>query len=348
MLIVRLMSKLTAVVLAAGQGTRMKSTVPKVLHPIAGRPLLYYSVAAALQVGAEHAVVVVSPANREAVAGGLGHAFGAERISLVVQDPPRGTGDAARVGLEAIDSGAVLVLYGDTPLLATGDLTSLIDAFCSQTPDVALLGCSLDNPSGYGRILRGPRGEVLEVREDRDLESDEQRAVREVNAGVYVAESDTLRHALQELTPANAQGEYYLTDVVGMGARRGGAVAVSGGAENLVGVNDRAQLGAAEEAMYRRIAVRHARAGVTVRGDARIDDTVTLHADVTISAGAFLRGDTTVQQGASIDVGCVVADSVIGEGAVLGAYAVVDRVAVPAGTRVDALTRLTSNWTPSS
>ena len=339
MLIVRPMSKLTAVVLAAGQGTRMKSAVPKVLHPIAGRPLLHYSVAAALEVGAEHAVVVVSPANRQAVADVLACAFGDSRISLVVQDPPRGTGDAARFGLDVVGSGLVLVLYGDTPLLAAGDLAALVAAYRSQSPDVALLSCNLDDPSGYGRVLRGSRGEVLEVREDRDLESDGQRAVREVNAGVYVADSDTLRRSLEQLSPANAQGEYYLTDIVGMGARGRGAVAVSGGAENLVGVNDRAQLAAAEEAMYRRIAERHARAGATVRGDARIDDTVALGPDATISAGVFLRGDTTVRRGATIDVGCVVTDSEIGENAELGAYAVLDRVTVPANARIDAFAR---------
>jgi bifunctional UDP-N-acetylglucosamine pyrophosphorylase/glucosamine-1-phosphate N-acetyltransferase len=319
----------------------MKSTLPKMLHPIAGRPLLYYSVAAALQVGAEHAVVVVSPAYREAVAGVLGRAFGEERISLVVQDPPRGTGDAARVGLEVVDSGAVLVLYGDTPLLAAADLAALIEAYRGRSPDVALLSCTLDDPFGYGRVLRDPRGRVLEIREERDLESDGQRGIREVNAGVYVAESEMLRRDLQALSPANAQGEYYLTDVVGMGARRGGADAIGGGAENLVGVNDRAQLAVAEEAMYRRIAERHARAGATVRGDARIDDTVALDADTTISAGVFLRGNTTVQRGAILDVGCVVTDSVIGENAVLGAYAVLDRATVPAGSRVDAFARRT-------
>jgi bifunctional UDP-N-acetylglucosamine pyrophosphorylase/glucosamine-1-phosphate N-acetyltransferase len=175
---------------------------------------------------------------------------------------------------------------------------------------------------------------VVEVREHRDLESDEQRAIREVNAGVYVAEATWLKQALEHLSPANAQGEYYLTDVVGMGARAGGAVAVVGGAQNLVGVNDRAQLAAAEESMFRRIAARNARAGVTVRGDARIDDTVRLEEDVTVEAGASLRGATKVGRGARIDVGCVVTDSEIGEGARLGAYVVLNRSSVAAGTDV--------------
>lgn len=327
------MSDLSAIVLAAGLGTRMKSALPKVLHPCAGRPLVHYSVRAAIEVGATQVVVVASPETREPIERELVTVYGRERIVVVVQSPPRGTGDAARYGVEPVSAARTLILCGDTPLVTAADLRPLRAAL-DQAPGavVAVLTALLDDPTGYGRMLRGADGGLTQIREHRDC-TPEQRAVREVNAGVYVVDTPFLRAALARLTPANAQGEYYLTDIVAMGAASGGALGVVGSRDNLLGVNDRSQLVEAEALLFERIARTQAQSGVTVRAGACIEDTVTLAADVVVGAGAHLRGKTTVAGGASIDVGCVLTDATIGERVVLAPYTVVTGATLAAGAR---------------
>jgi bifunctional UDP-N-acetylglucosamine pyrophosphorylase/glucosamine-1-phosphate N-acetyltransferase len=314
-------SSLTALVLAAGQGTRMKSQLPKVLHPLAGRPLIYYAVRAAFDAGAARAVIVTS--GRGELESELGRHFAAAQLSFAVQSPARGTGDAARIGLELVSSERVLIVYGDTPLLRASDLAGLVASLAaSDGPALSLLSCELAEPAGYGRVLRNVSGQVLEVREDRDLRSPLERAVREVNAGVYAANTESLREAVARLSPDNAQGEYYLTDVVRL-LGEGRCSALLGDGDALLGVNDRAQLRAAELRMFERIRRRHALSGVTIRGDVCIDDAVSLAEDVVIETGARLRGKTRVGRGASIDVGCVLDDVEIGEYAVIKPYSVI-------------------------
>ncbi len=327
-------SDITAIVLAAGHGTRMKSSLNKVLHPIAGRPLVFYPVQAALEAGASKVVVVVGPTTQQDIEGYLRSAFGAERIRCVVQDPPRGTGDAARVGMAEVASERVLIFYGDTPLIRAEDLRAVVAALDTSGTALALLTCQLDEPTGYGRVLRDAQGQVLEIREQRDLRSDEERAIREVNPGVYAGRASLLREALRSLRPNNAQGEYYLTDVVAFARQSGGVRAVAGNPEALVGVNDRLQLVAAEAEMYARIAAAHARSGVTIRGDARIDQSVQIEPDVTLEGGVHLRGSTVVKKGTVIDTGCVVTDSEIGPSALLRPYTVVLASKVGPGAQV--------------
>ncbi|MCC6214192.1 MAG: bifunctional UDP-N-acetylglucosamine diphosphorylase/glucosamine-1-phosphate N-acetyltransferase GlmU [Polyangiaceae bacterium] len=325
-------SSLDAVVLAAGQGKRMRSALPKVLHPICGRPLVHFPVRAALEAGASRVVVVVGGAGRAELEAYLAAAFG-DRVTTAVQAEPRGTGDAARAGLEAVEASRVLVLCGDAPLLALADLERVVAGLAGGAP-LAFLTCVLDDPRGFGRVLRGPGGAPLGIREERDLGSDAERAIREINAGVYAAQVPFLRAAVAGLQPNNAQGELYLTDVVAAAAARGGAAAVVGGADAVVGVNDRAQLAAAEDALYREIAHRHALAGVTVRGDARIDDGVEIGPDATVEAATRLRGRTRIGAGAVIDVGCVLTDAEIGPGATLLPYSVVTESVVGEGARI--------------
>ncbi len=296
----------------------MKSRVPKVLHSVAGRPLLYYPLKAALDAGASEAVIVTS-GNPEIEAQLRQHLPGAA-LSFVTQAVPRGTGDAARVGLSKVKSERVLLVCGDTPLVSAEELSRLVAALGAR--ELLLLSCELAEPAGYGRVLRDARGRVLEIREHRDLQSDAERAVREVNAGMYVARADTLRAVLERLSPDNAQGEYYLTDAVRLlGPER--CEALLGHADALVGVNDRRQLRDAEQRLFERVRARHAVAGVTTRGEVLIDDTVELAADVTVETGARLRGRTRVGGGAFIDVGCVLEDAVVGEGAHVKPYSVI-------------------------
>jgi bifunctional UDP-N-acetylglucosamine pyrophosphorylase/glucosamine-1-phosphate N-acetyltransferase len=318
---------MAAVLLAAGQGTRMKSARPKVMHELCGRPMLHYVVEAAQATGAVDVIAVVGH-GRDEVTEYLKRAFG-DRVHTALQAQQRGTGDAARCGLEALPEGAdrVLILCGDTPLLESSELALLERALNAQSAagssaPVAMLTAEVPDPTGYGRILRDENGRVTAVREQRDC-SPEQAAIREINAGVYLARADFLRDALAALSPNNAQGELYLTDIVAAAAKLGGAAAVK--AKNyasLAGINDRAQLAAAEEILYDRIANAHRRAGVTIRGSARIDAGVIIEPDATIEHGAVLRGATQIKTGALVDVGSVLTDTVVEVGANVKPYSV--------------------------
>jgi bifunctional UDP-N-acetylglucosamine pyrophosphorylase / glucosamine-1-phosphate N-acetyltransferase len=316
------MSALAAVVMAAGQGKRMKSALPKVLHRAAGRAIVYYPIRAALDAGASEVVVVVSPETREPIEALLRADFG-NLVRVAVQEVPRGTGDAARVGIEGISAERVLVLCGDTPLLQAAELARLVSMASSDKVAMALLSCRLDEPAGYGRVLRDAGQKVVGIREDRDLRSAEERAISEVNAGVYAARRQPLVEALSALTADNAQKELYLTDTVAALARSQDVLGVVGDPDGLSGVNDRAQLALVEELLFRSIARRHAVAGATVALGARIEDSVEIGVDAQIEANVCLRGKTRIAGGVKIDVGCVVTDSAIGEGAHLQPYTVV-------------------------
>jgi bifunctional UDP-N-acetylglucosamine pyrophosphorylase/glucosamine-1-phosphate N-acetyltransferase len=317
---------LTALVLAAGKGTRMKSDLPKVLHALCGRRLVEYPIEAAFAAGADQVIVVTS--GQPEITRALEQRYGKERLTVVVQDPPRGTGDAARVGLEAARHEHTLIVYGDTPLLRAQDLTGLLQALQQGGHELSLLTALLDAPFGYGRILRDSAGHVSEVREERDLKTDAERAVREVNAGMYAGVTAQLRRAVAGLEPNNAQGEYYLTDIVAAFAKSSRVAAVVGSADALVGVNDRADLGRAEELLLARHREQHRKAGVTIHGDARIDSEVELVPDVEIGPGVCLRGKTKVGAGTRIDAGSVIENAVIGERVLIKPYCVIAQSSV--------------------
>ncbi len=329
------MERVAAIVLAGGQGKRMKSRLPKVLHPVAGRPLVHYPIAAALAAGATRVVVVVSAETEAPILLHVKAAFPDADVVTAVQAVPRGTGDAAHIGLSAAgDADRVLILIGDAPLIRPSDLTELLVPLGNATTTIALLTAHLENPSGYGRVIRDVEGQVLAVREDRDINAAERKALKEVNSGFYAARTEVLRAGLANLEPNNVQGELYLTDIIAFAAKDGGAAAVTGNADALVGVNDRSQLAHAEEALFHRIAERHRIAGVTVRGGARIDETVVIGEDARIEDGAELRGNTRVASGAVVDAGCVVTDSELGERANVKPYSVIVESKVGAGAQI--------------
>jgi len=329
------MSDITALVLSAGLGKRMKSSLPKVLHRAAGRPLVLYPVQAALEAGASAVVCVVSPDVKERVAEALAEELPGAPVSVAVQEVARGTGDAVKAGIGAVSTERVMILCGDTPLVRADDVRALVSALEAAPPaELVLMSALLEDPSGYGRVLRDPSGRVLEVREQKDLRSAEERGVHEVNAGVYVARTEALRAALGRITSDNAAGEYYLTDAVALASKGGGALAIPGHADNLLGVNDRAQLAQAETLLFQRIARAHQLAGATIKGDARIDAGVEIGPDAVIEPGVALRGRSKVGAGASIDVGCVITDSEIGERAQLKPYSVVSRSRIGPGAQI--------------
>ena len=313
--------RFAAIVLAAGQGTRMKSALPKVLHELAGRPMLAFPIEAALRAGASRVVVVVGH-GREEVEAAIRARFD-DRVTTALQREQRGTGHAARCALPALAGweGEIVILCGDVPLLEPEAIDALRRAR-GEAP-LALLTCRAPDPTGYGRILRDSRGRIIGIREHRDASFEEQ-AIDEINAGVYVAEAAFLRDALESLRADNAQGELYLTDVVAAAAERGGAVGVSWTLESVGGVNDRAQLAEAAAILGRRIATEHARAGVTVRDLDRvdIDADVRIEPDAIIEPGVTLRGPCHIGRGARIDVGSVLTRVTVAPGAYIKPYTV--------------------------
>jgi bifunctional UDP-N-acetylglucosamine pyrophosphorylase/glucosamine-1-phosphate N-acetyltransferase len=305
------------VVLAAGEGTRMKSSIPKVLHPVGGRSLVHHAVAAAGELEPAHLVVVVGH-GREHVAAHLAEV--APKAATVVQEEQLGTGHAVQVALAELPrlDGTVVVTYGDVPLLTAEILRGLLDTHAEQRNAVTILTAHLADPTGYGRIVRGDGDEVVGVVEQKDA-THEQLAVREVNSGVYAFDADVLREGLGRLDADNAQGELYLTDVVGhatSAGRRVGAIAVLD-TWAVEGANDRVQLAALHRELNRRTVEAWMRAGVTVIDPATtwIDTDVTLDRDVVLEPNTILRGSTSIATGAVVGPNCLLVDTEVGGGA---------------------------------
>ena len=311
------------VVLAAGEGTRMKSAVPKVLHSIGGRTLLGHAVAAAQDLDPQHLVVVVRH-ERDQVAAHVEQV--APHAVIADQDDVKGTGRAVGCGLqglaaatgEAALTGTVLVTYGDVPLLTAQTLARLVEQHEREGNAVTLLSAVLDDPTGYGRVLRRADGSVEAIVEQKDG-NPEQLAVREASCGIYAFDAGVLAGALGRLTTDNAQGEMYLTDVVGIADREGGRVAamVLDDVWQAEGVNDRAQLAAVGRELNRRIVRGWMLEGVTVVDPATtwIDVQVRLAPDVLLEPGTQLCGSTTVGPGACIGPETTLRDVTVGAGA---------------------------------
>ncbi|MGF3053673.1 bifunctional UDP-N-acetylglucosamine diphosphorylase/glucosamine-1-phosphate N-acetyltransferase GlmU [Microbacterium sp. YY-03] len=311
-------NNLAIVVLAAGQGTRMKSRTPKVLHRIGGRTLVGHVLTTAQRLQAAHIEVVVRH-DRDRVAGDIAESY--PDVTIVDQDEIPGTGRAVQVALDALPAdyeGDVLVLSGDVPLLDNDTISALLDAHRSTGAAATLLSAILDDPTGYGRIIRDDAGDVARIVEQKDATADE-AAVGEINAGVYVFQASLLREYLPQVGMANAQGEMYLTDVIGLlrGAEKRISAAITDDLQVALGVNDRAQLAEAGDLLRRRIIRHWQREGVTVVDPAStwIDDDVTLAPDVTILPDTQLLGATTVAAGATIGPDTTLVDCEVGEDA---------------------------------
>lgn len=325
-----------AVILAAGKGTRMRSSLPKVLHPVANQPMVSHVIAAA-QACAVDGIHLVYGHGAEQLKGriteaGLGWVHQAEQL---------GTGHAVAVALPEInDTDDVLVLYGDTPLLQPATLKALLAA--KPTGGVGLLTVKLANPTGYGRIVR-ENGKVVGIIEQKDANA-EQLLINEVNTGVLVAEAGLLKRWLSALNNNNAQGEYYLTDIFAMAHADGCEIATVHPASTaeVEGANDRVQLAGLERAYQKMQAERLMRDGVTLLDPARFDVRGELNVgeEVTIDVNVIIEGKVTLGNRVHIGAGAILKDCVIGDDAVIKPYSIIEQAELGSASSAGPFARL--------
>jgi len=316
---------LSAIVLAAGEGTRMRSATPKMLHPLCGRPMLLHVLDTLVALPLDRIVIVVGHAAERVTKTVHEHLATEVPIEFVEQRVQRGTGDAASVGLTAFADAPdadddVLLLMGDVPLLRPDTLAALATEHRLTEAAATMLTVHLEDPTGYGRIVRDERGEVLAIVEQADA-NDEQRDLTEVNPSIYCFRRAYLAPALRRLSPENAQGEYYLTDVVSVLRSTGHPIVAIPGedATETWQVNDRAELAAAESVLRERINTAWMREGVSMTDPTStyVDTDVVLEPDVRILPNVMLEGRTVVAAGASIGPDCRLVDTIVGAGAVV-------------------------------
>lgn len=306
---------LDIVILAAGQGTRMRSALPKVLHPVAGKAMLGHVIDTARQLNPQKIHVVIGH-GAELVRERLA----ADDLNFVLQREQLGTGHAVAQALPALSAERVLILYGDVPLIEVETLQRLLLQVSDQ--QLGLLTVNLNDPTGYGRIVRDQAGCVKAIVEHKDA-SDEQRAIREGNTGILAVPGKKLGDWLGRLSNSNAQGEYYLTDVIAMAVADGLVVATEQAADEMevLGANDRIQLSQLERHYQYRAARRLMLQGVTLIDPARFDlrGEVTVGRDVSIDINVILEGQVVIEDGVQIGPNCVIKNSILRTGAIVKA-----------------------------
>ncbi|HSB20041.1 MAG TPA: bifunctional UDP-N-acetylglucosamine diphosphorylase/glucosamine-1-phosphate N-acetyltransferase GlmU [Anaeromyxobacteraceae bacterium] len=321
---------LAAIVLAAGKGTRMKSGRPKVLHEVCGRPLAYFPVRRALEAGADPVVVVVGH-EAGAVKEVLTEALGDERLRFAVQKPQRGTAHAVLAAKKALRgfAGEVLILSGDTPLLTRQTLDAVTAAKRKNGTLLAFATMHLDNPTGYGRVVHAPDGGPALVVEENDA-APEERAIHEVNAGLYCADSAFLWETLARVDSRNAKREFYLTDLVALAAERSGAATTRVSPVEASGVNDQEELSLAARALTRRFATAMMKAGVTIEDPERFDcdEEVEVGPGTVVEPSVRLRGRTRIAGGCRIGQGSILADTEVHRGAIVKPYTVAEKAII--------------------
>lgn len=327
---------LEIVILAAGQGTRMRSALPKVLHPVAGKAMLGHVIDTARALNPQRIHVVIghgADAVRERLA--------ADDLNFVLQEQQLGTGHALAQALPFIQAERVLVLYGDVPLIEAPTLERLLAQAAPE--QLALLTVELADPSGYGRIVRDAAGRVTAIVEQKDA-SAEQRAIREGNTGILALPGARLADWLGRLSNRNAQGEYYLTDVIAMAVADGLTVATAQpeDAMEVQGANDRLQLSQLERHYQQRAARRLMAQGVTLLDPARFDvrGEVTAGRDVVIDVNVILEGRVVIEDGVEIGAHCVIRNSTLRRGAVVKAHSHLDGAELGEGADCGPFARL--------
>jgi bifunctional UDP-N-acetylglucosamine pyrophosphorylase/glucosamine-1-phosphate N-acetyltransferase len=328
-----IMAQLTAIILAAGEAKRMRSARPKVLHPLCGRPLIAYPVAAARALGARLVLVIGRGAEevRAAVSPEVTAGF-------VEQKERLGTGHAVLQARVACGDGPgiILVLPGDVPLLSEATLRRLVEHHMSSGAAATLLTGEVPDATGYGRVVR-EQGRPIGIVEHRDANA-AQKQIREIGTSVYCFDAARFWPALDQVTPDNEQHEYYLTDVIGILHRQGQRLeaVITGDPSECLGVNDRRQLADLTAIMRRRILDRLMMAGVTVIDPTNtyVDDTVTIGSDTVLHPGVILEGRTIVGAGCVVGTGCHVADTTLADGVLLKPYCVLAESTVEGGAQL--------------
>ncbi|PRY71221.1 UDP-N-acetylglucosamine pyrophosphorylase /glucosamine-1-phosphate N-acetyltransferase [Halomonas ventosae] len=327
---------LDVVILAAGQGTRMRSTRPKVLHRLAGKPMVRHVLDTARGLEAERTHVVVGHGAEQ-----VREALADCRVHFALQAEQQGTGHAVAQTLEALGEGRVLVLYGDVPLIRRETLVELLAHVDER--HLGLLTVTLEDPAGYGRILRNAAGEVVAIVEHKDA-SETERAVRECNTGIMAMTAAQLRRWLPRLSADNTQGEYYLTDIIAMAAAEGVSIATAQPARPLEveGVNNRAQMARLERAHQHDIAERLMAQGVALADPSRLDvrGRLTCGHDVEIDVGCVFEGEVELGEGVRIGPHCVIRDSHVGAESVIDSHSVLDGAVVAGRNRIGPFARL--------
>lgn len=327
---------LHVLVLAAGQGTRMRSALPKVLQPLGDRPLLAHVVETARHLNPDR-IHVVYGYGAQQVQSALGYLD----VEWVHQAEQLGTGHAVAQAVDIPDEAHVLVLYGDVPLVRPDTLENLVAAAADDA--LALLTVVRDDPAGYGRVLRDDDNQVVGIVEEKDANRD-QRHIREVNTGVLCARAGRLRGWLERLDNDNAQGEYYLTDVVALAARDGVRVIAGQAAsvEEIQGINDKIELAAAERVLQRRQAADLMAAGLTLRDPDRFDlrGTLTAGADCVIDVNVVVEGEVVLGDGVHVGPNCVLRHSRIGDGTMIHAHSVIEYSRIGARCQIGPFARL--------
>ena len=327
---------LDIVILAAGQGTRMRSALPKVLHPVAGNSMLGHVIHSARQLDPEGIHVVIGHGAEQ-----VRERLGADDLSFVLQDQQLGTGHAVAQALPGLTADTVLILYGDVPLIEVATLQRLLT---KVTPDqLALLTVNLPDPAGYGRIVRDAQGSVQAIVEHKDA-SQAQRAICEGNTGILAVPAARLAKWLGSLSNNNVQGEYYLTDVIAMAVADGLVVATETALDpmEVQGANDRKQLSELERHYQWREARRLMAAGVTLRDPARLDvrGEVTVGRDVLIDINVVLEGQVIIEDDVIIGANCTIKDSTLRKGAVVKANSHLDGAVMGEGSDAGPFARL--------
>lgn len=326
-----------AVILAAGKGTRMKSALTKVLHPVFFRPMIHHVMDAVRGTGIEQCAVIIGHQRAE-----VAQALTAYQPTLVVQEEQLGTGHAVLCAEEAcIDHDAVLILCGDTPLLGAATLQKMISAHHSLQADLTLMTTRVDNPFGYGRILKDERGNVQAIVEEKDATS-EQRQIQEINAGVYLVQRDFLFSALRQVGTDNAQKEVYLTDIVARAQQQKRRIHTftHEQAIDVLGVNSRIELAQAQTILQQRRNQALMLAGVTLESP----ETIAVSADCTIGPDSHLQGNvrlydgTVLGSGCLIESGCVLKRCHLGSRVIVGANSVLDNCRLDDNSCVEPLT----------
>lgn len=331
------MSPLHVVILAAGQGSRMKSALPKVLHAVAGRPMLHHVIATAKRLGAEKIHTVIGHGAEQ-----VRETIAEPQVNWVVQDEQLGTGHAVAQALPHLpDNARVLVLYGDVPLTRHETLDTMVSTLDDTT--LALLTVTLDNPTGYGRIVRDSENKVASIIEQKDATA-EQQAIREVNTGILAVSARHLKNWLPALSNANAQGEYYLTDIIAMAVDTGLTITVSQPRSSfeVQGVNNRLQLSELERWYQRREAERLMAEGATLADPSRIDvrGDLTIGNDILIDVNVVFEGAVEIGNNVSIGPGCVIKNTRIAEGTRINANSIIEGATIGVNAQIGPFARL--------